>query len=151
MLKVKNLLFSNKKTVKHLVSNISAKLLPPYSRLLLLGDSANWVLSWEMRELARISMHLGIKVISETWYPVITNQSAFFSNHFSFFNSEPWRHTHNRLAVAYLAGENQNLIGLMKNYVKFTTPSIVYKLLTEKWRYSSLIQVSIPKKCTEYR
>ena len=54
----------------------------PYSRLILYGDSAGWVLDWEMRELKRICERLEVRLVKPIWKHAAQPQSFFFSNHF---------------------------------------------------------------------
>lgn len=61
----------------------------PYSRLILYGDSAGWVLDWEMRELRSICSKLGVPVVKSLWKHAYRPQSVFFSNQF-FLKKDDW-------------------------------------------------------------
>lgn len=76
----------------------------PFSRLILYGDSAGWVLDWEMRELKRICYQLGVPVVKPIWKHAYNPQSIFFSNQF-FLQSDTWMDLlPNRIGFAYFHG-----------------------------------------------
>ena len=75
----------------------------PYSRLCLVGDSASWVLDWEMRELNLISKKLGVNVIDTSWQVFLENQSIFYSSQFV-LNTIAERKKNNRIGLAYFHG-----------------------------------------------
>ncbi len=76
----------------------------PYSRLILYGDSAGWVLDWEMRELNAICAALGVPVVKPIWKHARTPQSIFFSNQF-FLRQEDWLDLlPHRIGLAYFHG-----------------------------------------------
>ena len=58
----------------------------PYSRLILYGEKAEWVLDWEMRALAATCGRLGVKMAAPIWKHASQPQSIFFSNHFFLLN-----------------------------------------------------------------
>lgn len=76
----------------------------PYSRLILYGDSAGWVLDWEMRELRRISERLGIRLAKPVWKHAAHPQSIFFSNHFVLTDDNWMKLLPNRIGFAYFHG-----------------------------------------------
>ncbi|MFN8435235.1 MAG: glycosyltransferase family 4 protein [Anaerolineales bacterium] len=76
----------------------------PYSRLLLYGDDAGWVLDWEMRELKAICDVLDIPVIKPLWKHTRQPQSIFFSNHFVLANDDWFRFLPHRIGFAYFHG-----------------------------------------------
>jgi glycosyltransferase involved in cell wall biosynthesis len=76
----------------------------PYSRLILYGDEAGWVLDWEMRELKKITRQLGIQLASPIWKHAATPQSIFFSNHFVLLNDEWMRLLPSRIGFSYFHG-----------------------------------------------
>lgn len=76
----------------------------PYSRLILYGDSAGWVLDWEMRELRAICVKLGVPVVKPIWKHARAPQSIFFSNQF-FLQREDWLNLlPHRIGLAYFHG-----------------------------------------------
>lgn len=76
----------------------------PYSRLILYGDDAGWVLDWEMRELAHISKELNVRLVKPIWKHAHTPQSIFFSNQF-FLKKEDWLGLlPHRIGLAYFHG-----------------------------------------------
>ncbi|MBL8063366.1 MAG: glycosyltransferase family 4 protein [Anaerolineales bacterium] len=77
----------------------------PYSRLILYGDDAGWVLDWEMRELRRISEHLGIRLAKPIWKHAAQPQSIFFSNHFVLTKDDWLKLLPNRIGFAYFHGK----------------------------------------------
>ncbi|MBL8101922.1 MAG: glycosyltransferase family 4 protein [Anaerolineales bacterium] len=76
----------------------------PYSRLILYGDDAGWVLDWEMRELRAICAQLGVPVVKPLWKHAYAPQSIFFSNQF-FLQREDWLDLlPHRIGLAYFHG-----------------------------------------------
>jgi glycosyltransferase involved in cell wall biosynthesis len=75
----------------------------PYSRLFLVSDSAFWVLSWEMRSLARIADRLGVRLANPFWQRYIDCQSVFYASHFVLLDDE-WLRGSSRSATAYFHG-----------------------------------------------
>ncbi len=77
----------------------------PYSRLILYGDGAGWVLDWEMRELKEICSKLGVPVIKPIWKHSYTPQSVFYSSQF-FLQRDDWMNLlPNRIGFAYFHGK----------------------------------------------
>jgi len=76
----------------------------PYSRLILYGDSAGWVLDWEMRELRAICAALGVPVVKPIWKHARAPQSIFFSNHFVLADDDWMKLLPNRIGFAYFHG-----------------------------------------------
>jgi glycosyltransferase involved in cell wall biosynthesis len=76
----------------------------PYSRLILYGDDAGWVLDWEMCELRRICEQLNVRVVKPLWKHASRPQTIFFSNQF-FLENEDWLNLlPNRIGLAYFHG-----------------------------------------------
>lgn len=75
----------------------------PYSRLLLVGDAAGWVLDEEARALARVARQLGIQVTSSRWAKHVRQQSIFYGSHFCLLN-DAWRIPTHRVGMAYFHG-----------------------------------------------
>ncbi len=76
----------------------------PYSRLILYGDDAGWVLDWEMRELKRICDMLKIPVIKPLWKHARQPQTIFYSNQF-FLQNDNWLDLlPHRIGLAYFHG-----------------------------------------------
>jgi glycosyltransferase involved in cell wall biosynthesis len=77
----------------------------PYSRLILYGDSAGWVLDWEMRELQKIAGRLGLRLASPVWKHAASPQSIFYSNPFVFVSNPNWLDVlPNRIGFSYFHG-----------------------------------------------
>lgn len=76
----------------------------PYSRLILYGDSAGWVLDWEMRELKRICGRLGVRLAKPIWKHARHPQSIFFSNHFVLVDDDWMKLLPNRIGFSYFHG-----------------------------------------------
>ena len=76
----------------------------PYSRLILYGDSAGWVLDWEMRELKRICIRLGVPVVKPVWKHAYKPQAVFFSNQFFLQNDDWMRLLPHRIGFSYFHG-----------------------------------------------
>lgn len=77
----------------------------PYSRLILYGDDAGWVLDWEMRELRRICEQLDIRLAIPLWKHAAQPQSIFFSNHFVLAKDDWLKLLPNRIGFAYFHGK----------------------------------------------
>ncbi len=77
---------------------------PRYSRLMLVDEDTNWVLSWEFREVGAICRRLGIR-LAESWLHKFTKrQSVFFSSQFTLLLAGlPWGD--HRPATAYFHGK----------------------------------------------
>ena len=76
----------------------------PYSRLILYGEKANWVLDWEMRELANTCERLGVKIARPIWKHAAQPQSFFFSNHFVLLNDQWKKLLPARIGFSYFHG-----------------------------------------------
>jgi glycosyltransferase involved in cell wall biosynthesis len=76
----------------------------PYSRLILYGDSVGWSLDWDMRELARISRRLGIRLARPLWKHAAAPQSIFFASQFFLSNNEWMRLLPSRIGFSYFHG-----------------------------------------------
>ena len=76
---------------------------PNYSRLFLVGDSASWVISWEMCELAAIARRIGIQVADTFWLPVVNHQAVFYGSHFDLLDDR-WLKKPLRVGMAYFHG-----------------------------------------------
>jgi len=78
---------------------------PPYSQLFLVDDGADWVLSWEMREVGRIASKIGIQV-SATEYPFgIRRQALFYADQFILTQPVLFEGG-NRVGVSYFHGRS---------------------------------------------
>jgi glycosyltransferase involved in cell wall biosynthesis len=75
----------------------------PYSRLLLAGDNAGWILDWEMRELRGIATRLGIRTVSGLWMHSTTPQAVFLASQF-FLADDDWFHLPHRIGFSYFHG-----------------------------------------------
>lgn len=75
----------------------------PYSRLLLAGDSAGWILDWEMRELRGIATKLGIRTASRLWKASATPQALFLAGQF-FLTDDDWLDLPHRIGFSYFHG-----------------------------------------------
>lgn len=77
----------------------------PYSRLILYGDSAGWVLDWEMRELKRICKRLDVRLAKPIWKHAASPQAIFFSNQFFLMNDDWLKLQPCRIGFAYFHGK----------------------------------------------
>lgn len=75
----------------------------PYSRLLLAGDNAGWILDWEMRELRGIAIKLGIRTASRFWKASATPQALFLASQF-FLADDNWFDIRHRIGFSYFHG-----------------------------------------------
>jgi glycosyltransferase involved in cell wall biosynthesis len=71
---------------------------------MLINESTNWVLSWELRELAAIANQMGVRVTKGWLHKCTTKQSVFFASHLDFFLTQLNRRAH-RYGTAYLHGK----------------------------------------------
>lgn len=76
----------------------------PYSRLILVSDTASWVIDEEMRAISRVANSLGIRVAGPAWNAGSTRQSVFYGSQFYLFSDE-WLHSSHRIGVAYFHGK----------------------------------------------
>jgi glycosyltransferase involved in cell wall biosynthesis len=96
--------------LKKTISRVSKHLGPiiisswaPYSRLAIMGDGSNWVLSQETRELRKIAGQLGIRQFSHRLSDGIRSQCFFFLGQLV-LEEEEWFAKENRVGVAYFHG-----------------------------------------------
>lgn len=76
----------------------------PYSRLLLIPESKNWVVTWEMIELQRLANKIGISSIIGRQGLHSERQSIFFGSRYELLHSPAFFERSNRLATAYFHG-----------------------------------------------
>lgn len=76
----------------------------PYTRLFLVGDSASWVLSWEMRELATIARRLGVCIANPRWFPYARHQAVFYGSRYALLSNDEQSDKPHRLGTAYFHG-----------------------------------------------
>ena len=71
----------NEMNTKNLLDNFFSSLaLNPYTKLFFVGDGANWVLDWEIRNIQRIAVHIGIVTYCATRGLGLIRQSIFHSS-----------------------------------------------------------------------
>jgi glycosyltransferase involved in cell wall biosynthesis len=75
----------------------------PQSRLFVAQEAAEWVLSYEARQLARTARALGVELGPQAWVGGISNQSVFHLSQFTLLLHDVPRRG-NRLGVAYFHG-----------------------------------------------
>ncbi len=75
----------------------------PYSRLFPVADHSNWVVSHEMKALARIAETLGIRVGAPRLRRFVRDQSIFYGSHFDPLY-KAWPEGRNRVGMAYFHG-----------------------------------------------
>lgn len=76
----------------------------PHSRLILVSDTASWVIDEEMRAIASVAASLGIKVATPCWNQGSRHQSVFYGSQFYLFSDE-WLRSSHRIGVAYFHGK----------------------------------------------
>jgi glycosyltransferase involved in cell wall biosynthesis len=76
---------------------------PPHSHLLVAGDSADWAVTDDARQLERMARLLGVAVGPEPLIAGVRGQSVFYASHFNLLGIG-WEPARNRLGVAYLHG-----------------------------------------------
>ena len=77
--------------------------LKPYSRLILAGDNAGWVLDGEMREISNIARKLGIRVVNPSWRDASVHQAVFLADQFFLLN-DGWLALRHRIGFSYFHG-----------------------------------------------
>lgn len=77
---------------------------PPYSRLILVRDQADWVIDEEMRELGGIASRLGIHQVDSYWLAASRRQAVFYGSQF-FLMSDAWLRSTHHIGVAYFHGK----------------------------------------------
>jgi len=105
----------------------------PYSRLILYGEKAEWVLDWEMRALANTCKRLGVRMADPIWKHASQPQSIFFSNHFVLVNDGWMNLLPNRIGFSYFHGRPNTGDELFDKF---------YKSLCKNHEKISRIQVS---------
>ncbi len=70
---------------------------------MLVDDWSAWVISWEMRAIARVARQLGVRVASRRWVSYSTGQSVFYGSQFVLSN-DAWRAHDHRVAITYFHG-----------------------------------------------
>jgi glycosyltransferase involved in cell wall biosynthesis len=81
----------------------AVRLWSPYSRLFLVSDSAPWVISGEMQELAVVAQRLGIRFVDSRWLRYVQHQAVFYGSHFDLLGKK-WPTQPHRLGMAYFHG-----------------------------------------------
>ena len=75
----------------------------PYTRLLLVADAANWVLSWEMRAVEAIAKRCDLAAARSQHARGLRLQSVFYASQFVLLRPEILR-SNNRVAFSYFHG-----------------------------------------------
>lgn len=76
----------------------------PYSRLILVSDTASWVIDEEMRAISGVAASLGVSVAAREWEHGSRHQSIFYGSQFYLF-SDDWLRSSHRIGVAYFHGK----------------------------------------------
>jgi glycosyltransferase involved in cell wall biosynthesis len=76
----------------------------PYSRLILVSDTASWVIDEEMRAISAVAASLGIKVAAAHWERGSRRQAIFYGSQF-YLLSDDWLRSSHRTGVAYFHGK----------------------------------------------
>jgi len=75
----------------------------PRSRLLLVGEGADWSIDHDLRELGGIATRLGVRLADPRFLTLSREQAAFFGSQFTLLR-EPWRPFPHALGTAYFHG-----------------------------------------------
>ena len=75
----------------------------PHSRLFVEQEAAEWVLSYEARQLARTATALGVELGPRGWVRGVSNQSVFHLSQFTLLLHD-FRRSGNNLGLAYFHG-----------------------------------------------
>jgi glycosyltransferase involved in cell wall biosynthesis len=76
---------------------------PAHTRLMLVAESADWVIDYEMRHVGDIARSLGIRLASPRFLNASANQAAFFGSQFGFLRRDAVLPPH-AVATAYFHG-----------------------------------------------
>ena len=76
----------------------------PHSRLFVEQEAAEWVLSYEARQLARTATALGIELGPRSWVRGVSNQSIFHQSQFTLLLHD-FERAGNNLGLAYFHGK----------------------------------------------
>jgi len=76
----------------------------PFSRLFIVKDSSNWVVSWETHEIAAICDKLQIHSVCKVSHRYFSRQCVFFSNR-HFLLQDDWLKLRHRIATPYYHGK----------------------------------------------
>lgn len=76
----------------------------PYSRLILVSDTASWSIDEDMRAVGSIASSLGITVAGPCWNSGSRHQSVFYGSQF-YLLSDEWLKSSHRIATAYFHGK----------------------------------------------
>jgi len=87
-----------------LAMRIASAFWQPHSRLILVSDTASWVIDEEMRAIANVASSVGIKVAAPRWERGSRRQSIFYGSQF-YLLSDNWLQTSHRIGVAYFHGK----------------------------------------------
>lgn len=90
-------------------NRIASVLWPSYSRLVMVGDGANWSITWDVREVSSIARKLGIRVSCTGHALGIQRQSVFYASQFAALLNSRWLDAGNRIGLAYFHGDPSSL------------------------------------------
>ena len=76
---------------------------PPHSHLFIEEEAAEWVLSYEARQLARVATSLGIELGPRGWARGVANQSIFYLSQFTLLLHD-FERAGNNIGFAYFHG-----------------------------------------------
>lgn len=76
----------------------------PHSRLILVSDTASWVIDEEMRAIANVATSLGITIAAPKWERGSRRQAVFYGSQFYLFDDYWLKSSHN-IGVAYFHGK----------------------------------------------
>lgn len=76
----------------------------PHSRLILVSDTASWVIDEEMKAISAVATSLGIRVVPPSWERGSRKQSVFYGSQFYLFDDYWLKSSHN-IGVAYFHGK----------------------------------------------
>ena len=112
-----------RKIVKTLALNSWNSLISePYSSVIFVGDNANWVLSWEIREVQNIANRLGIRTQISPHYGLF-HQSIFICSKYFLLNPRSYFRGNNHIGFPYFHGypssEDPTAILCYENLKKF--------------------------------
>ncbi len=118
-----SILTYSKCLLRNLVSACYGVTWKPYSRLFVLDDTANWVLSWEARELRRSATRIGVKIAPNALARCTSHQSIFYTDQYAVLNQNNFDRNH-RYGIAYFHGlPNQGLHEFNEFYAAFKNVS----------------------------
>lgn len=76
----------------------------PYTRVFMVGESANWVIDHELRSVSGVAERIGVRVAERWPLAAARRQCVFYGSHFTLFDRPPDPRLGHRVATTYFHG-----------------------------------------------